>query len=139
MVARRIGQILADAEIPFRGLDGCVTEGNLNLFECRAAAVRELGEAAAGIMRREPDSHELAVVNEDLKQVAGPLLLQGRSGVRASIQASPGSLFAAGDGDGQGRAGDESVLGRVTDDQLSHCFLPTPGQPVPRRLFPEFS
>ena len=53
MVARRIGQILADAEIPFRGLDGRVAESDLNLFQRRAAAMRELGEAAAGIMRRE--------------------------------------------------------------------------------------
>lgn len=67
MVARRVREILVDAQIAFCGLNGRVPEGYLDLLEGSAAAMREFGKAAARGMGREPESHELAVVNEDQK------------------------------------------------------------------------
>jgi hypothetical protein len=46
VIAGGVGEILLDAEVPFGGLDGGMTEGQLNLFERGVALVGELGEGA---------------------------------------------------------------------------------------------
>ena len=47
VIAGRVGQILPDAEVPFRGLDGLVAEGNLDLLDWSFSFVRELRKSPA--------------------------------------------------------------------------------------------
>jgi hypothetical protein len=42
VIAGRVGQILPDAEVPLRGLDGLVAEGNLDLLDRSFSFVGEL-------------------------------------------------------------------------------------------------
>src|SRR5215213_6411038 len=51
VIARSIGEILLNSEIPFRGLNGRVSEGDLDLIELSAAFVSKLGISTPQIMR----------------------------------------------------------------------------------------
>ena len=53
MIARRVGQILLDAEIFFGRLNRIVSERELNLVDRRAALVREFGECSSKVVRRD--------------------------------------------------------------------------------------
>jgi len=56
MVARSIREVLPHAQVAFGSLNGSMAERNLDLLQCGAAAVSELREAAACIVRRQLNS-----------------------------------------------------------------------------------
>src|SRR5262249_32762564 len=51
MIARRVGQVLFESQVPLCRLDGSMAEGHLDLFELRSALVSEPGVGAAEIVR----------------------------------------------------------------------------------------
>ncbi len=50
MVARRIGQVLLHAQVPFGGLDAGMAEGKLDLFQRRPPLVGQLGVGPSQIV-----------------------------------------------------------------------------------------
>ena len=55
MIAGGIGQVLPDAQIPFRGQDRIMPERQLDLLERRTASMRQFCERAAQIVRGDLD------------------------------------------------------------------------------------
>ena len=52
VIARRVGKILLDAEVPFGGLNRRMPERNLDLLESGMALVREFRKGSPEIVRR---------------------------------------------------------------------------------------
>ena len=50
-IAGRVCQILGDSQVPLGGLDTCMAQAELDLFQRGMAGMRQLGERAAQIMR----------------------------------------------------------------------------------------
>jgi hypothetical protein len=50
MITGSVGEVLGDAQVAFRGLNGGMSERELDLFQGHAAFVRQLGEGAADVV-----------------------------------------------------------------------------------------
>jgi hypothetical protein len=64
-VTGRVYQILRNSQVPLGGLDTCVPQAQLDLFQCCMASVRELGECAPQIVRRQPVRSDLSAIADD--------------------------------------------------------------------------
>ena len=60
VIAGGVVEVLADAQVAFRGQDGGVAQGELNLLEGGAAFVGQFGEGSSQIVRRRLDPQLLA-------------------------------------------------------------------------------
>src|ERR1017187_9700891 len=67
VIAGGVGEVLCDAEVAFGGLDGGVSQRNLDLFEGGVTLVGEFGEGATEVMGSDFHPDPLAVRLDHLK------------------------------------------------------------------------
>ena len=67
MIAGCIGEILLDSQVPFRGLNRCMPERDLDLLKRGMPPVRKLCESPPEIVRREIHTDPVAVLLHSLE------------------------------------------------------------------------